>query len=743
MVCSCHSETARIESFFISPAWTYQAKGGRAYRISPLIGADGTVYLLGEDKLVTAVASDGTLKWEFATGSRILARPALGADGSLYVAAEDRSLHGLNPDGSQRFLFRPPSGKFKTSPVLSPDGATVYVASEDRLLYTVDTATGAERWRYTMAGPIKASPTVDPTGAVIIGSEGGDLVMLDPLGHVLDRKIMAGMVTQSATVSAAGDVTVRVGEDMLVTYGPLPKHWDGRPDVQATDSKKRWNLVNPVSLDMGVDTLHQTVLPDGQPVTGEGVTVAVVDSGLYFDQEVKGELGTQVQKLFLGQADFVDRTCARVVRNKNKTDTLGTQFDDYCFQTWEHSLDAHGHGIHVAGAIWNQFMDAQTGVTMGIAPGANVLSVRVLGADGTGSYATVIQGIQYVVEHKDQFNVRVMNVSLSATADLPYFVDPLNRAVEAAWAAGITVVAAAGNAGPVAESITVPGNDPYVITVGAVDERRTPGYWGDDRLPAFSATGPTQDGFVKPDVVAPGTQIVSFMYNACRAKDAGSDCQADSQMLVREHSDYSETASLFRMSGTSEATALVSGVVALMLQVHPDLTPDQVKYRLMHSAVLASADDAEAGGPTPVYNIFQQGQGRIWAPDAVFGDFPADARANDGLDILEDLAHNTYTDSVDNAYHYQGPVHRALSGDESTYLYYVTDADGAVVGMGAASAEDKTWRGPDQLGDAGSLFWDSDGGALSYTTGPGGFSWNGTIDPDASAVSTTRWVDDE
>ena len=115
--------------------------------------------------------------------------------------------------------------------------------------------------------------------------------------------------------------------------------------------------------------------------------------------------------------------------------------------------------------------------------------------------------------NKDAFNIRVMNLSLSAQATTPYFVDPLNRAVEAAWAEGIVVVAAAGNTGPEAETITVPGNDPYVITVGAVDSKRTPGYWADDILPSWSATGPTLDGFAKPDVLAPGANIVSFMYN--------------------------------------------------------------------------------------------------------------------------------------------------------------------------------------------------------------------------------------
>ena len=130
-----------------------------------------------------------------------------------------------------------------------------------------------------------------------------------------------------------------------------------------------------------------------------------------------------------------------------------------------------------------------------------------------GTYESVIQGIQYVIEHQTQFNIRVLNLSISALQTTPYFIDPLNRAVEPAWKAGIVVVAAAGNEGSAAESISVPGNDPYVITVGAVDGRRTPGYWKDDLIPPWSASGPTLDGFIKPDLLAPGAQIVSFMHN--------------------------------------------------------------------------------------------------------------------------------------------------------------------------------------------------------------------------------------
>ena len=134
----------------------------------------------------------------------------------------------------------------------------------------------------------------------------------------------------------------------------------------------------------------------------------------------------------------------------------------------------------------------------------------------------------------------------------------------------------------------MPGNDPYVITVGAVGNPRTPGYWGDDYLTGWTSTGPTWDGFAKPDVLAPGTYAISFMYN-----DPNNMNKSD--VLVQQHPDNAVATTLFRMSGTSQATAVTSGVVALMIDENQELTPDQIKYRLMVSSrpALIGEDGAE------------------------------------------------------------------------------------------------------------------------------------------------------
>ncbi len=177
-------------------------------------------------------------------------------------------------------------------------------------------------------------------------------------------------------------------------------------------------------------------------LAGAEITVAVVDSGVYLPLDV----WTMHQALdsgseYRGQADFVDNgQCAG----------YGQQFSGYCFldSAPPTILDAHGHGSHIAGTIVNPLAGHSTATAMGIALGADILSIRVLGADGRGTYEDVIEGIQYAVANKDAYNIGVLNLSLSAYATTPYFVDPLNRAVEQAWASGIVVLAAAGNEGP-------------------------------------------------------------------------------------------------------------------------------------------------------------------------------------------------------------------------------------------------------------------------------------------------------
>jgi subtilisin family serine protease len=289
--------------------------------------------------------------------------------------------------------------------------------------------------------------------------------------------------------------------------------------------------------------------------------------------------------------------------------------------------DPNGHGSHVAGIIANSQVGPD-GEWNGVAPGVQLVGVRVLDEKGEGNYEQVIQGIQWVIDHKDEYNIKVMNLSLVSLVQSPYWADPLNLAVMKAWEQGITVVAAAGNNGPDAMTVGVPGNNPYAITVGAFTDNFTPLDWSDDYITPFSAAGPTLDGFTKPDLVAPGAHIVSTM--------------PDESYLARGHNSNWVSPHYFSMAGTSQAAAVVSGVAALTLSQNPNLTPDQVKFRLMYSAlpwVNLEQDNA-------VYSLWQQGAGRVNAPDAVFADM--DGEANPGMDIHADL-NGEQSDS-----HYEG-----------------------------------------------------------------------------------------
>ncbi|MGB5050510.1 MAG: S8 family serine peptidase, partial [Caldilineaceae bacterium] len=476
----------------------------------------------------------------------------------------------------------------------------------------------------------------------------------------------------------------------------------------------------PFAKDVGADIVH------ARSITGKGIAVAVIDSGVFYDPLRMMMAGSESALRFIGQADMLgESSCTPQSLWQGLQSGWQTfqseQHSDFCLKKYYGATDGYGHGTHVAGIIGNGFRDANTNISLGIAPAAQVVSLRALGNDGTGVYENTIRAIQSAVELKDAYNIRIINLSLSATASVPYFVDPLNRAVEAAWADGIVVLAAAGNSGAQSETITVPGNDPYIITVGGLNTNRTPGDWSDDILPVWSSTGPTLDGFIKPDVLAPGSNIVSFMYNS--ALD-----QANIAALARIHPDFSITEDLFRMSGTSMATAVASGVVALMLEANPALTPDQVKFRLAYSAMPAVDQDDIA------YNLLQQGAGRIWAPDAVFGNFPSDARANVGMDILQDLSHG-YEKKSDLAYHYGGPIRKQTSDDGASVLYYAETVDGEVYGFGSTDSNSSQWlswetldsRVPTWSGSFGA--WNSPAGtwAGGYSYSAGMALWSGRI----------------
>ena len=705
--------------------WTYVAPDGADFLLQPQVDVNGVIYLAGKDAAI-AVNPNGTQKYFQRVTGQILAQPILNADSSIFVPTDAGYLYGLTAAGSEIFTYIVPGGaKFQSTPALSLDESVIYVTSKGAQMLAINTSDGSLLWEYATVDGIVASPVIAENGNIHVGDKGGHYLILRPDGVIVYRYNGFNQFLVSPTISQDGSVFFHNNKATIEVLARRPLDWsDQVPHVESTTNPNVYKVASPLSIDLGADVAHDN------GVTGTGIGVAVIDSGVYFDQHTQDTLGANVQNHFLGQADFVGAiTCTDTM-----TMTIGGS-PSACFTDYTNSQDGFGHGSHVAGIIWNNVQDYYTGAVLGIAPDANVLSVRVLNDDGMGTYEDVIEGIQYVVANKDVFDIRVMNMSLSAHATTPYFVDPMNRAVEAAWAEGIVVVAAAGNEGPQAETITVPGNDPYVITVGAVDSKRTPGYWADDTIRDFSSTGPTLDGFVKPDVIAPGGNIVSYMYNDGDTNPTTSN----SPKLVLNHPDYSVSGSMFRMNGTSMSTAVASGVVALMLDADPALTPDQVKYRLLYTARTVVSEDDDV-----MMSVLQQGVGRIWVPDTLFADLPLES-ANTDMDIDADLAHGwllldgdgnpvldvngePVLDETELDFHYIGPVQRILSDDGLTYLYFVEDPDDntLIEPLGIARVADNQWLDTSGLDltnptyNGGGIIWDN-----GYIFSGGRYSWAG------------------
>ncbi|OUS32263.1 alkaline serine protease [Thalassotalea sp. 42_200_T64] len=315
--------------------------------------------------------------------------------------------------------------------------------------------------------------------------------------------------------------------------------------------------------------------------------------------------------------------------------------------------EASGHGTHVASIAANSDYDVY-GKIYGVAPNAALVGIKAFDANGQATYADVIRGIDWALQVKDQINLKVLNMSFSGPVRSNYWDDPLNLAVMKAWQAGIVVVASAGNTGPEPMTIGVPGNVPYIITVGAMTDNYTSTDVSDDKLATFSAAGPTFEGFVKPEILAPGGHLSGLM-------------SYDSQIVI-EHPEYHDGGRYFEMSGTSQAAGVISGVVALMLTDNPTLTPDQVKCRLIASAHTARTESGELA-----YSVFQQGAGVVNVKDAL--NSSAVDCANTDLDIAQDLAGEQ---------HYSGPAsinddgNFYIEGLGAEYIWDITgsDADG-------------------------------------------------------------------
>lgn len=327
-------------------------------------------------------------------------------------------------------------------------------------------------------------------------------------------------------------------------------------------------------------------LVSGMTLDGKGIGIAIIDSGIDSNHKLirssAGHPGIIKYSSFLASSATTDK---------------------------------YGHGTHVA-SIASGGDEPGKGLYRGIAPGANLINLRVLDDRGLGTISSLIAAIDWCIVNKTLYNLRVINLSVGAIASDSYKNDPLCLAVRRAVNAGIIVVAAAGNDGKdflgkkVYGGIHSPGIDPSVITVGATNsyftDRRS-----DDEIATYSSRGPTRgyvttatgmknyDNLIKPDLVAPGNKIIGASSSNPDAKDSLNNLVLSYPVLAVD-STAKPADRVMYLNGTSVATPVVSGAVALLLQANPNLTPNLVKAILMYTAQ-----------PIRGYNTLEQGAGSL------------------------------------------------------------------------------------------------------------------------------------
>ena len=389
-----------------------------------------------------------------------------------------------------------------------------------------------------LATPASARPHSGGDHAVVVeaGSVGAASDAVQAAGGRVDAPLdivhgVAARVDDAALAALTADTSLRVTPDLVLHATSADFDADAH-DVQLA------------ALDPG---------DDWSADAGEGIGVALVDTGVADSPDLTGRLVRGPD--FSGERDGVDR---------------------------------YGHGTFMAGLIAGDG-SASAGEAvphMGVAPGATVVSVKVAGADGSTTLSRLLAGIGWVVVHRDEHEIRVMNLSFGMDTNLPYLANPLSGAVEAAWASGIVVVGASGNDGE--GNVTSPGDDPWIVTVGASDAHGTADT-ADDTVASWSGREEYRR-YAKPDVVAPGVSVVSL--------------RAPGSTVDSAHPEGRVGDAYFRGSGTSMASALVAGGLATLARQHPEATPDERTGALRDggavidggSAVAVSlegADDAE------------------------------------------------------------------------------------------------------------------------------------------------------
>jgi serine protease AprX len=375
---------------------------------------------------------------------------------------------------------------------------------------------------------VRAQPGEDAAADQLVTSLGGQVTQQISLINALVADVPASALPQLNASPDVAQVTSNAPVHLL--------------DSSFSGTGLGYNPVTDVDSMFNIEAMDGAHAYWNAGYTGQGVGVALVDSGV-----------TPVNGL--------DSQGKVVYGPDLSTDSRNSSL---------RNLDAFGHGTHMAGIIGG-LDDNVTSVSstdssdfMGMAPNAQIVSIKVANAAGQTNVARVLAAINWVVAHQNSMNIGVLNLSYGADTNAPYVLDPLAYAAEQAWLSGIVVVVAAGNEGNFSDGLEDPAIDPYVIAVGAADTENSTDVHNDQPA-GFTSEG---DGTRNPDLAAPGTHIVSLA-------DPGS-------FVDRVFGATAEVGSRFFLgSGTSQAAAIVSGAAALLLSQRPNLTPDQVKAMLV------------------------------------------------------------------------------------------------------------------------------------------------------------------
>jgi serine protease AprX len=468
---------------------------------------------------------------------------------------------------------------------------------------------------------------------VIVQSADGSGDAQSALGQLGDSSRPLGIVDAASGVVQAQDLTQLANDPNLVITPDNPVVLDTRQrSPQTYGSDQVWTKA------VGVDQLwpggcaQRNHCGTGPRVDGPAPTIAFVDSGIE-----------------AGRTDFGDRVLDQVDLTTLPDNSPG---------------DGFGHGTLVAGLA-----AGSSPSYTGAAPTAGIVSLDVMDDQGVAKTSDVIRAAQWIAQNHEQYGIRVANFSLHSGTATSFRWDPLDKAVEKLWFDGVVVVASAGNYGNGAKPVRMgyaPGNDPFVLTVGALDlhnstnpERAT--------VPSWSAWGYTYDGFAKPELSAPGRAITGpIPANSTLATDP----TLKSKVIDTPDGTYST------LSGTSLSAPIVSGIASDLLELRPDLTPDQVKGALMLSAQWL-----------PKVRAFAAGVGEVNAPGAVAtGTPPNPNRALDRF-LVADPTGGVMFDDVS----WLAAAQASRSWNDVSWSDGWTGATWSVLSWSAVSWSDVSW----------------------------------------------------